>query len=235
MQVIVAAFEHLEASGPAVPTGLGAFSFAVGPTLIAALQPEIRERADFVLAVGGYYDLHQLISFYTETSRSNARWVLGLGLANRLASPKDRAVLSAIARQRLLGRDDAEEDVASTASLSRHGKTVYALLTSTEPARIPQLIADLPETLRAELTALNPAAQDLSELNARLIVLHGRADPIIPYTESLAMAEAIADEQVRLFVIDGLAHVELKPERRDLPALLSAIDALLAERGVASK
>ena len=161
--------------------------------------------------------------------------MLGLGLANRLASPKDRAVLSAIARQRLLGRDDAEEDVASTASLSRHGKTVYALLTSTEPARIPQLIADLPETLRAELTALNPAAQDLSELNARLIVLHGRADPIIPYTESLAMAEAIADEQVRLFVIDGLAHVELKPERRDLPALLSAIDALLAERGVASK
>ena len=100
---------------------------------------------------------------------------------------------------------------------------------------IKTLIADLPETLRAELTALNPAAQDLSELNARLIVLHGRADPIIPYTESLAMAEAIADEQVRLFVIDGLAHVELKPERRDLPALLSAIDALLAERGVASK
>ena len=227
VRVIAAAFEHLDDAGSGVPTGLGAFSFAVGPTLVAALQPEIRERVDFVMVVGGYYDLHRLIGFYT-TGR--ARWVLARGMAERLASPNDRAVLSAIARRRLFARDDVGDDAAVAASLSPSGRTVYELLTNTQLARVPQLIANLPEAVRAELAALNPAAHDLSQLRARLIVLHGRADPIIPYTESLAMAGAAPREQIRLFLIDGLAHVDLKPERDDLALLLAAIEALLAER-----
>lgn len=241
VRVIAAAFEHLENSGPRVPTGLIAFSLAVGPTLIAALQPEIRERVAFVVAVGGYYDLHRLISFYTTgrangsegesyTPPSDAKWVLARGMAASLASPNDRAALSAIARRNLLARADTADDAALAAGLSPNGRAVYELLINTHWARVPQLIENLPEAVRAELAALNPAAHDLSQLGARLIVLHGRADPIIPYTESLAMAGAVSPDQARLFLIDGLAHVDLQPEQRDLPLLLAAIEALLAER-----
>lgn len=241
VRAIAAAFAHLDEVDSEVPTGLIAFSFAVGPTLIASLQPEIRERVDFVVAVGGYYNLHRLISFYT-TGRTNGsggktpgspsdvKWVLARGLAESLESANDRAALSGIARRHLFARDDVGEDVAVAAGLSPSGQAVYELMTNTGWERVPQLIENLPEAVRAELEALNPAAHDLSQLRANLIILHGRADPIIPYTESVAMAEAVSPKRVQLFLIDGLAHVNLKPEQRDLPLLLAAIEALLAER-----
>ncbi len=62
------AFLHL-LSRPEFPVGgragIGAFSYAVGPAVLAALEPGIRERVDFVLGVGGYYDLHRVVTFFT--------------------------------------------------------------------------------------------------------------------------------------------------------------------------
>jgi len=36
--------------------GYAAFSFATGPTLIAAMQPDVRDEVDFVVCVGGHFD-----------------------------------------------------------------------------------------------------------------------------------------------------------------------------------
>ena len=95
---------------------------------------------------------------------------------------------------------------------------------------MPRLIERLPESIRQLIEAINPAAHDLSLLQARLILLHGRSDNLIPYTESVALSQAVPEGQAQLFLIDGLAHVDLKPKAHDVPQLLAAMEALLAER-----
>ena len=84
--------------------------------------------------------------------------------------------------------------------------------------------------MRTELEGINPAARNLSQLQANVILLHGRSDNLIPYSESIALANALPADQVQLFLIDGLAHVNLRPKAHDIPQLLEAMEALLAVR-----
>lgn len=48
--------------GPIQPrrAGIAGFSYAAGPSILAALEPDIRDRARFVLSVGGYHDLRRV-------------------------------------------------------------------------------------------------------------------------------------------------------------------------------
>jgi hypothetical protein len=42
-----------------------AFSYSVGPTVLAALQDGIRDRVRFVVGLGGYHDLPRAMRFFT--------------------------------------------------------------------------------------------------------------------------------------------------------------------------
>ena len=53
------------ALAPAGHIGIAGFSYGAGPVLLAALEPDIRERVRFVLAVGGYYSLANVVAFLT--------------------------------------------------------------------------------------------------------------------------------------------------------------------------
>ena len=92
------------------------------------------------------------------------------------------------------------------------------------------LINALSPRMLSELEGLNPAARDLSALQAQVILVHGRSDTMIPYSESVALARALPPERVRLFLIDGLAHVDVRIKRQDIPHLLDAMEALLSQR-----
>ena len=93
--------------------GIGAFSYAVGPMVLAALDPAIRERVDFVLGVGGYYDLHPVITFFTTgyfqkegqwhylVPNRYGKWVFVLGNIERLSDLRDRSAFRAMAERRL--------------------------------------------------------------------------------------------------------------------------------------
>jgi fermentation-respiration switch protein FrsA (DUF1100 family) len=111
---------------------------------------------------------------------------------------------------------------------------VMALLDNADPERVPALVTGLPAPIRADLAALDLQRRDLSQLPFDLILIHGRDDPIIPATESEALAAAAPDDRVSLFVIDQLAHVDLSPGGLfDGLALWRAIYRLLARRDAA--
>ena len=221
------------------PLGIGGFSYSVGPAVVAALDPRVREQVDFVVGVGGYHDLRRLIAYYTTgehrrdgnapTYYDKGKWIFAMGIADRLPSSSDGLTIETMARRRILADDD-QGDIVIPADLSPGGAALLELLTNTTPERVPELLARLPESLKQEITALNPAEQNLPGIHARLILLHGRSDDIIPYTESVAMAEAVPDGQAQLFLIDGLAHVELEPAWGDVDILLEMVDALLDQR-----
>lgn len=220
--------------------GIGAFSYAVGPAVLAALDPAIRERVDFVLGVGGYYDLRQVVTFFTTGySQQDGRWrhlepnrygqwVFVLSNTERLSDPGDRSAFRAMAERRL---DDPRAPIDDLSRrLTPEGQALLALLVNRNPLRTPALIDRLPAAIRADIEALSPANKDLSRLGATLILLHGTDDAIIPYSESAALAAAVPADQAELFLIDGLAHVNVRPFGLDRRMLWRAIRALLAQR-----
>lgn len=241
---------------PAGRVGIAAFSYAVGPALLAALEPDLRHQVRFILGVGGYHDLAQTVGYFT-TGRfaHDGRWyelepnpygtlVLANSSLPYLSAP-DRVILERMVALRLQDRTAAIAPLAP--GLGPHGAAVYALLTNTEPGRVAQLLAALPAQLGADLAALSLHDKELAGLQARLILLHGKNDNLIPYPQSIALAAAVPAGSARLFLINRLlGHVDLSLGHllswqflsRELPdawRLWRAVDALLAEREPAGR
>jgi len=239
------AFRYLVSRSELVPAGragVAGFSYGAGPVLLAALQPDIRAQVRFVMTLGGYYNLRSIVGYFTtgyyrepESGRWHyqkpnpyIKWVFSLSNADLLEHAEDRAALQKLADQARSG--DAGRGAVSIEALHPDAQALLALLSNQDPERVPALIDQLSPRIRAELQGIDPAAQALSQLHARAILVHGRGDSMIPYTESVALAAALPPDQVQLFLIEGFAHVDVQPQRSDIPQLLAAMEALLAQR-----
>jgi hypothetical protein len=68
-------------------------------------------------------------------------------------------------------------------------------------------------------------------VRAPIVLVHGRADPAVPYTESLRLA-ASRPEQTRVVLVGSIGHVEGATSglagAADVVRLLGAVYALLA-------
>ncbi|WP_202614918.1 S9 family peptidase, partial [Elioraea sp. Yellowstone] len=104
-----------------------------------------------------------------------------------------------------------------------------ALAEERDPEAVPRRIAALPGPLRAALDRLSLADAPLGGLRVCAILVHGTADPVIPWTESVRLARALP--RARLHLVPELDHVD----PRGLAfagrlALLQAAEDLLAAR-----
>jgi pimeloyl-ACP methyl ester carboxylesterase len=218
--------------------GIAAISYAGIPAVLAALE---EPAVDFVVEVGAPYDLSAIVTFFTtglyreapnqDWSRaqpnSYGKWVFVRANARRLDDSADRALLSAIAEHRMADETTLVDDLALR--LGPQGRAVMALLGNTDPARVPALLAALPPRIKAEIAAMNLATRDLSRLHARLFLIHGRDDRIIPWTESAALARSAP--RAELALLDNLAHADLRPGRAaDAYVLWRTVLHLLEER-----
>lgn len=236
---------------PAGQVGIAAFSYALGPAVLAALEEDVRDKVRFILGVGGYHDLPRTVGYLT-TGRfeQDGRWhylepneygKLVFARSSRSYLPaSDSAILDRMVDIRL--QDRAADLTALAPGLSPPGAAVYALLENTDPARAAQLFAALPAGMRSDIAALSLHNKPLAGLKARLILVHGKNDTLIPYPESIALAAAAPPGQAQLFIITRiLGHVDLSLSHvlsweflsRELPdawRLWRAVDALLAQR-----
>lgn len=235
------ALRHASASENLAPegrVGIVALSVAAGPALLAARTPEVRERVPFVLAVGGYHDLlatltFSITGFYRAEGqwqrgepKDLGKWVFVLSNADQLHDAYDRRLLAQMARLRRENRDPS----VLAPRLGPEGRAVYRFISNHDPEKAQQLFADLPPAVVTEVEALSPSKQDLSSLQAHVILVHGRDDSIIPYTESVALARALPAGRSSLFLVDGLQHVDLKSGLLDTWRLWRAIYTVLHER-----
>lgn len=221
--VLVEAVRTLRREGLRV--GLGAFSYAVGPALLAAL--ELGPEAAFVLAIGGYHDLTRIVAHFTAGDADpRAKWLFVKANAGRLPAPEERQALEIVANRKLADPDADIGDLLG--DLGPDGRAVMALVANGDAARVSELIDALPEPVRAELHALDLARRDLSALAAPLLLVHGRNDPVAPVGESQSLARAAP--QARLYVLEDLRHVDAGWSLRDGLAMLRAAEALLSLR-----
>jgi len=250
VQDVADAFKWLASCPTLAPpghVGIAGFSYGAGPTLLAAIQPDIRDKVNFVLAVGGYYSLENLVTYITTGYYRAVRHADTVTpvMDRRLPHPYSEVafirsnlhLLDRSADRDFFGDyvayitgNRVDENEPIPVNLAPDARALYELISNHQPAQVPTLLAKLSVRMRSELQGINPAVHDLSRLRADVILLHGRGDNMIPYTESVALADALPKTRVQLFLIDGLAHVNFRPKAHDVPQLLGAIKALLAKR-----
>jgi hypothetical protein len=201
------------------PIGVAAISYAVGPALLATLEPDLAGRVGFLVGVGGYHDITASLTYITSgwyrdadgawrqgAPNAYGKWAFVMANAARVEDPADRTSLDAMARRRLADLDAPIDDLV--AGLGPEGRAVHALVTNRDRDRVADLIAALPAPIRDDMAALDLAARDLSAAPPALL-LHGRDDDIIPPSESVALAGALGETRARLILLDSLAHADL--------------------------
>ncbi|MDB5487855.1 MAG: hypothetical protein JWQ58_1570 [Reyranella sp.] len=228
---------------PDLPLGVAAISYAAGPAIIAAIEDDLAPRVAFVVAIGGYRDVHAAIRFVTTGAfrprgdsrefrvepNNYGRWAILRANASRLDDVRDAGLLEEIALRRFRDRNaDISREIAM---LGPQGRAVLALVDNRDPDAVARLIEDLPESVRREIDGLNLALYDLSKLRGHLILVHGRTDPMVPYSESQDLAVAASKARVSLFLIDDIGHVEFTAVNvANAWTMWKAIVALLDER-----
>lgn len=198
--------------------GFAALSYASGPAVLAAMDPRIAETTPFVLSIGGYYSMNDVLTFVTTRKfrlhdddqwqtgnpASYATWAFLRANAAGADDPRDIDLLTRIADAKLEDENANVEPLSF--QLGPEGRAIFDLMTNTDPEAVAGMVARLPPRLRQGLAALDLSQQDLSRLKARMILLHGSDDPMIPSTESRRFAAAI--DNVHLAVIAEITHVE---------------------------
>lgn len=198
---LIDAFQYLSGQEFVDPDRVGFASFSAGAALalLAAADPRINDRVDFVLAYGTYYDLRNLI--YSVTTRRivyngvEEPWqprrktvtVLTRSIIATLPDPDEQAALfSLLPRSANSGPTDASLD-----ALSPDARAFYRLLTNDDPARVPALLDQVSPERLAILDSLSPSSA-VHDLKARLFIIATKDDNLIPYVESRRLRDAVA-------------------------------------------
>lgn len=240
---VAQALRQLNGRFPDLPLGVAAISYAAAPALIAAIEDDLAPKIAFVLAIGGYRDAYSTIRFVTTgafrprgDSRefrvepdAYGRWAILRANASRLDDRRDAHLLEEIAQLRARNRN---ADISGqVAMLGSQGRAVLALVDNRDPDAVDRLITALPESVRREIDGLNLAFHDLSKLRGHLILVHGRGDPMVPYSESQDLAVAASRARVSLFLVDDIGHVQFNEvSLANAWTMWKAIVALLEER-----
>jgi pimeloyl-ACP methyl ester carboxylesterase len=227
-----AAAEH--AAGRRV--AMAGISFAAAPALLAGQDGA----AELVVTLGGFHAMEALAIFAATGAHrapGEAAWRRGtpnpfagpgflLAIADAMPDASDRWLLRQAGTRRLRAPDAPLDDLLR--DLTPAGRTALDLLAERNPAGIPARLAALPAPARVALAALDPAGRPLGTCT---LAIHGIEDPIIPWTQSAALAAALPQGRAVLVLVPGFGHVEpaAVPPAGQM-ALIRAMRLLLAWR-----
>jgi hypothetical protein len=241
-EILVRAFERIEARPDVIPDRIGFAGFSVGAGLVsvAAADARIRDRVTLVEAFGGYFDVEDLvIAATTSTIRDGDRtldWtpdpmVRAVVTKNLVAAVPDE-------RQREAVYAALDGDRSASARLGDHALAVYDVLSNTDRERAAALYARLPAAQRDALASVSPA-HHVEQIVAPLYLMHDRGDPLIPFTESRRYATAMVALGRRPYYTEFDIFEHVDPTRggnplvvsRDMVKLFMHIRAVLSRLG----
>jgi len=219
---VVGAYQYLELLPGVDPERVGffGFSYAGGLALLAANDPAIADRVRFCFLLGGYYDLRSIATYattgyYRENGdwvymepRHTGKWAFLKNMLEFVDAAGDRALLARIADAKLAGE---ERDVsAAVDSLGVEGARLYDLMTNADPDRAADIIESLNPRVLDFFDTLSLRG-NIDDVSAHLIIAHGRDDNLMPYTESILLAEnAPSGASVELRILESIQHVDLE-------------------------
>jgi len=226
--------------------GVLGLSFAGGLSLLAASEPEFAPAIDFVVAVGAHDDLERVAHFFVENEipgpdgdevklKAHDYGAVVLVYMYVASFFANRDVPDAREALRLWLWEKFDDAKAEAKKLSDAGQKEIALVFD---HREDELRPEIEKVIAAHVNDMKRVSPHdaLGGLRARVFLLHGEGDTVIPASETRWLAHdapegAVADEVVSR----ALVHVDLekKPawrEEYDLVHLMAGvIDAADAE------
>ncbi len=237
---MVGSYEYLERIPDVNPDRVGffGFSYAGGLAVLAANDPRISERVRFCFLLGTYYDLRSIITYATTgyyledgewvymKPRHTGKWAVLRNSLRLVGDGTDRRLLRRIANSKL--EDDTCDVSASADSLGAEGALLYELMMNGDPDAAAGIIDRLNPRILSYFDELSMPG-NIENVTARLIIVHGRDDNLMPYTESILLAENAPPKAIaELRILESLQHVDLEFSWEGGPA---AWAATLAEIG----
>ncbi len=237
---MVGSYEYLERIPDVNPDRVGffGFSYAGGLAVLAANDPRISERVRFCFLLGTYYDLRSIITYATTgyyledgewvymKPRHTGKWAVLRNSLRLVGDETDRRLLRRIANSKL--EDDTCDVSASADSLGAEGALLYELMMNGDPDAAAGIIDRLSPRILGYFDELSMPG-NMENVTARLIIVHGRDDNLMPYTESILLAENAPPKAIaELRILESLQHVDLEFSWEGGPA---AWAATLAEIG----
>jgi pimeloyl-ACP methyl ester carboxylesterase len=200
------------------PVGVIGFSFAGGLALLAAADPRYANDIGFVAAIGAQDDLLRVARFFFTDQISTVDRKIVLMPAHEYGSgvlaytkadkffPGEEENARAALRDWLMGESDRLK--ISEAKLSPPARARFEMLRA---HRFGDSITDflrIVEENRDEMAAVSPHGR-LSGLHARVYLLHGTEDNVIPPSEEDLLASDIPSHLLKAKVLSpAIVHVE---------------------------
>jgi pimeloyl-ACP methyl ester carboxylesterase len=210
------------------------FSFGATQALIAAAAPSVRDRIRGVVSFGAYCELRSMVRClftgehewrgrrFTLDPDPYGRWIMVGNFLSRVPGFEGMEEVERAALRLALesGRHGAfawepvydpwkAEARRGLALAAREVWDVVAPPAGTPPrdAALARALADgLAETIRRTAPGLDPAGR-VEGLAGRVVLSHGRADRLIPWTETLRLREILPPDAPASVTITGLfAH-----------------------------
>ena len=192
---LVRAFQYMSAleTVDAERAGMGGICTGASLAMVAAQDPRIADDVKFINSFAGYYDARDLFKAIGGRSRfydgGVAPWkpnslTLRLfvdHLVDSIRSETDRALL-----ERTLSAE------APDPRLSSEALAVYKLAKGVPPEEVDSLMDQLPPNLLESLRLISPSTH-IDRLKARVLIMHDRADRLVPSEESRRLADALGE------------------------------------------
>ena len=222
------------------PVGVVGMSFAGGLGLLAAADPDGGRAIGVVLSIGGHDDLGRVARFFAEdqapepegpplrlVAHPYGAMVVAHANADGLFPPADVDAARGALAERLAGHDDAA--AARAAPLGPASRALLERLFAGAIGREPAEFLAAIDRLAPRMAAVSPRGR-VAGLRARVFLLHGAADPVIPASEARwLLRELPPAARASLLVSSALGHVELAgvPTLRDQLSLVAFMKDVL--------
>ncbi len=199
--------------------GVLGFSFAGGLSLVAAEQPELAGKLEFVTSVGGHHDLARVLGFLLSDRVATPHGleqrkaheyglvVLLYGELDHFVDEADRETLRDALRD-WLHEDRAAALARASQRTTESGERLFMLL---QQGRLLELAPELDALLKqhqSDLAALSPRGH-LRDVGVPVYLLHGSGDSVIPPSETEWAGLELEDAPHRALVSPLLEHVSV--------------------------
>lgn len=218
---IGAAASILAGDGAVLPGGVGmmGFSFAGGLALLAAAEPAYASSVKAVLAVGAHGDLGRVARFFATNealepdgssmalrAHDYGALVLVHGHAHEFFSEEDAAGAEEALRLWLWQEWDAARERA--ASLSLEGRAKIEQLFEGKLDAISKELLAWAGRHGPSLAAVSPSGK-LGSLRAKVFLLHGAGDDVVPAAETRWLSRDLPEEaREAVLISQAVQHVE---------------------------
>jgi dienelactone hydrolase len=212
--------------------GVVGFSAGGGIALMATADERLAGDVDFVVTMGTYYDMVDLIGSITTGSvtyrgeteewepRLNAVRLMYGSIISFMPEREDRRILTALY---------VDEDPAAASEvplLSDKGRELHQAFASGNRERLEVLWREIAPDDVATLEAISPSSY-LAALDADLYILSDRTDDYIPHVESLRLRDEATDNGAEVHYVEFRAFNHVEPEVDDPLGLLGDTTKLI--------